>query len=120
MYARLIAGGSDFPASRYSRDARPTANAQRAIRPLTPRRGEDSITAARTFSKIRGAPHMKFGCVSPRPLTMRSILPSTAVLKPMPSWMVSRSLPNTCDSGSHRYCRALGLISSSSLSTTAW
>ncbi len=115
-----MAGGSDLSASRYSRDARPTANAQRAIRPFSPRCGEASSTAARTFSKMRGAPHMKVGWTTPRPLTMWSTRPSTAVLKPIPSWMVSRSLPNTCDSGSHRYCTAPGSMTRISSSTRAW
>ena len=101
-YARPIAGGSGLPASRYSRLARPTANAQRAIRPFTPFCGEESRTAERTFSKIRGAPHIRSGLVVPSPGTMRSIRPSTAVAKPIASWQASSALPKTWESGSHR------------------
>ncbi|VEP39319.1 hypothetical protein TLA_TLA_00729 [Tessaracoccus lapidicaptus] len=40
------------------------------------------MTAARTFSKIRGAPHMNDGFTTPRFSTILSMRPSTADAKP--------------------------------------
>ena len=51
---------------------------------------------------------MKVGLTTPRLSTIFSIEPSTAVLKPILSWMAISALPNTWDSGSHRYCTSSG------------
>ena len=63
---------------------------------------------ARTFSKIRGAPPMNVGLITPRFSTIRVRSPSTAVLKPSSSWTAESTLPSTWDSGSHRYCTSSG------------
>ncbi len=59
-------------------------NAHREMVPLRPVAPIDN-TVARTFSKMRGAPHMKVGCTCLRLGTMRSMRPSTAEVKPMTS-----------------------------------
>jgi len=66
-------------------------------------RGDASITALRTFSKIRGAPHMNSGLTSPSPATILSTRPSTAELNPIAICVAMRAFPKTCDNGSHRY-----------------
>ncbi len=79
--------GRGLPSRRYGMAARPVANAQRAMEPLRPTEFSPVSTAERTFSKMRGAPHMNVGLTSPRFDTMRSSRPSTADAKPIWSWM---------------------------------
>ncbi len=65
-----------------------------------------AVTLANTFSKMRGAPAMNVGRITARFSTSAVTSPSTALAKPIRIWTVSRTLPNECDSGSHRYCRS--------------
>ena len=51
---------------------------------------------------------MNVGRTTARLSTILSIRPSTAVAKPICSCAASSTLPNECDSGSHRYCRSSG------------
>ena len=55
-------------------------NAHRAIWPFTPP-ADLAFTALRTFSKMRGAPHMNDGWVMPSPSTILSRRPSTTDAK---------------------------------------
>ena len=52
-----------------------------------------SVTLARTFSKMRGAPPMKVGLMTPRFSTILVRSPSTAVLKPNSSCTADSTLP---------------------------
>jgi hypothetical protein len=67
-----------------------------------------ALTALRTFSKIRGAPHMKMGWVAPRPGTIWSRRPSTTDPKPICNWIIMTALPKTWLSGSQKYCSESG------------
>ena len=93
------------PASLIGVVFRPTPKAQSTIRLRAP---ADALvmTRDRTFSKIRGAPHMNVGCTTPRFSTRLPMSPSIAVAKPILTWIAIRTLPNTWLRGSQRYCRS--------------
>lgn len=71
------------------------------------------------FSKMRGAAAMTVGLTTPRLSAILSRRPSITVGTPMPIITTSSSLPNECDSGSHRKCRSDGEISSISRTAPA-
>ena len=58
------------------------------------------------FSKMRGAAPMNVGFTTARLSMILSTRPSTAVAKPIASWVDSSTLPNECAIGSQRYCRS--------------
>ena len=58
------------------------------------------------FSKIRGAAPMNVGFTTARFSMIFSTRPSTAVAKPIASWVLSSTLPNEWAIGSQRYCRS--------------
>jgi hypothetical protein len=88
---------------------RPVSNAFANSFALTPPSAStEATTRLCTFSKIRGAPAMNVGRTRARFSTILSMRPSTADAKPISSWAASSTLPNECDSGSHRYCRSPG------------
>ena len=96
-----------LPCSRSSLTSRPTPVAQVKSLAFGPPSSAIIVWMRPcAFSKMRGAAPMKVGLTTARFSTILSIRPSMAVGKPICRGSVRSTLPNTCASGSQRYCRS--------------
>ena len=100
--------GDTLSPERLARDTcSPTPTAQSKILALAPPSACAIVTMRPyAFSKMRGAAPIQVGRTTARLSMILSTRPSTAVGKPIASWVVSSTLPNECAIGSHRYCRS--------------